>query len=108
MKEKEEAKRIIELFKNRYFTNNFYWVNKENYKQLQEIAIEVGCLCHSGKVGIIEWHDGFKNLGFRTYEKNNNITVFQKEPFLMHHEVATNYEDMINDYNKVKQQIENY
>ena len=68
-------------FKQKYFTNNFYWVNKENYKRLQEIALEVGCLCHTGKAEIIEWHEGFKNLGFRTYEKNNNVTVFQKESF---------------------------
>ncbi len=28
-------------FKQKYFTNNFYWVNKDNYKRLQEIALEV-------------------------------------------------------------------
>lgn len=85
-------------FKQKYFTNNFYWVDKENYKQLQEIAIVVGCLCHTGKPEIIEWHEGFKNLGFRTYEKNNNITVFQKEPFLLGNEEATNFEEMLLDY----------
>ena len=90
-------------FKLKYFTDNFYCVNKENYKKIQEIAIEVGCLCHTGKKEIIEWHEGFNNLGFRTYESNNNITVFQKEPFLLHNHVATNYEEMISEYNNLKQ-----
>ena len=36
-------------FKEKYFTNNFYWVNKDNYLRLQQIALEVGCLCHTGK-----------------------------------------------------------
>jgi hypothetical protein len=91
---------MIEDFKQKYFTDNFYWVNKENYKQLQEIAIEVGCLCHNGKSEIIEWHEGFKNLGFRTYEKNNNITVFQKEPFLIGGKTPTDYNEMLIDYSK--------
>lgn len=82
-------------FKEKFFTNNFYWVNEHNHKQLQEIAIEVGCLCHTGKREIIEWHDGFTNLGFRTYENNNNVTVFQKEPFLLSHESATDFNEMI-------------
>lgn len=85
-------------FKQKYFTNNFYWVDENNYRQLQEIALEVGCLCHTGKKEIINWHEGFKNLGFRTYEKNDNVTVFQKEPFLLHTEKATNYDEMINAY----------
>ena len=91
----------LQEFKQKYFTNNFYWVNENNYKQLQEIAIEVGCLCHTGTKDIINWHEGFKNLGFRTYEKNDNITVFQKEPFLMQNESATNFNEMLNDYEKV-------
>jgi len=87
-----------EEFKNKYFTNNFYWINENNYKKLQEIAIEVGCLCHTMKPVIINWHTGFTNIGFRTYKFNNNITVFQKEPFLMEHEKATGYDEMLNDY----------
>lgn len=59
----------LQEFKQKYFTNNFYWVNEKNYKQLQEIALEVGCLCHTGKKDIINWHEGFNNLGFRTYNK---------------------------------------
>ncbi len=82
-------------FKDKYFHNNFYWVNKENYKQLQEIGIEMGCLCHTGEKEIIDWHEGFVNLGFRT---NNNVTYFQKEPFLTVKESATRYEDMVNIY----------
>ena len=87
-----------EEFKQKYFTNNFYWVNKDNYKKLQEIALEVGCLCHTGHSEIIEWHEGFKNLGFRTYIKNNNVTFFQKEPFLISPEKPTEYEEMFNKY----------
>lgn len=87
-------------FKQKYFTNNFYWVDEKNYEKLQQIGIKVGCLCHTGDASIIKWHEGFKNLGFRTDEKNNNVTVFQKEPFLMHNEKATNFEEMIAEYVK--------
>ena len=90
-----------EEFKQKYFSNNFYWVDKSNYKQLQEIALKVGCLCHTGKNEIINWHEGFTNLGFRTYEKNNNITIFQKEPFLLHTEKATDYSEMINSFREL-------
>jgi hypothetical protein len=85
-------------FKYKYFFNNFYWVNENNYKKLQLIGIEMGCICHTGKTEIIDYHDGFKNLGFRT---SNNITKFQKECFLLSTDVATNYEEMIKDYNKL-------
>jgi len=91
----------LKEFKQKYFTNNFYWVNKENYKQLQEIGIKVGCLNPLKETNIIDWHEGFKNLGFRTYERNNNITVFQKEPFLLHNEKATNFNEMVESYNKL-------
>lgn len=89
-------------FKQKYFINNFYWVNKQNYKRLQEIGLEMDCLCHTGKKEIIDWHEGFKNLGFRTYERNNNVTVFQKEPFLLHDEKATDFGEMLNDYKNLK------
>lgn len=88
-------------FKQKYFTNNFYWVNEKNYSQLQEIGIEIGCLCHTGKKEIIAWHEGFKNLGFRTYERNNNVTVFQKEAFLSGNETATDFNEMIEYYSKL-------
>lgn len=91
----------VEEFRQTYFTNNFYWVNKENYKRLQEIAIEVGCLCHTGEAEIIEWHEGFKNLGFRTYENNSNITVFQKEPFLLHNHTVTDFNEMLFAYGQL-------
>ena len=91
----------LQEFKQKYFTNNFYWVNENNHQQIQEIALEVGCLCHTMKKDTIKWHEGFKNLGFRTYEKNNNVTVFQKEPFLLHTETATNFDEMLKDYESV-------
>lgn len=84
-------------FKQKYFFDNFYWINKENYKKLQEIAIEMGCICHTGSAEIIEWHEGFNNLGFRTY--NNNVTVFQKEAFLLHNQTATDFNEMLIAYN---------
>lgn len=90
-----------EDFKKEYFTNNFYWVNESNYEQLQNIALEMGCLCHTMKSEIIKWHEGFKNLGFRTYEKNNNVTVFQKEPFLLHNENATDFIKMLQSYRNI-------
>ena len=85
-------------FKQKYFTNSFYWVDKDNYEKLQNIGLEFGCLNPSGETSIIEWHEGFNNLGFRTYAKNGNITRFQKEPFLLHNQTATSFEEMINDY----------
>ena len=87
-----------EEFKQKYFTDNFYWVNEDNYKELQEIGIEVGCLCHTGKPEIIKWHDGFNNLGFKTYEKNVYGTVLQQEPILLENHIATNYQEMLSDY----------
>ena len=51
-----------------------------------------------GDLGLINWHEGFNNLGFRTYEKNKNVTRFQKEPFLMEHEKATDFDKMLIDY----------
>ena len=85
-------------FKDKYFTNNFYWVNETNYETLQKIALAFGCLCHTMKREIINWHEGFTNLGFRTYEKNGDVTVFQKEPFLLHNEKATSFDEMMKHY----------
>jgi len=87
-----------EEFKQKYFTDNFYWVTQSNYKELQEIGIEFGCVNPNKDKSIIEWHNGFTNLGFRTYERNGNITVFQKEAFLVCTQFATNYNEMIADY----------
>lgn len=91
----------LQEFKQKYFTNNFYWINESNHQQIQDIALEVGCLCHTMEKDTIKWHKGFKNLGFRTYEKNNNVTVFQKEPFLMSNETATNFDEMLKDYESI-------
>lgn len=91
-----------EHFKKKYFTNNFYWVYKENHKELQRIGIEIGCLNPLGKKEHIDWHEGFKNLGFRTYEENNYITKFQKEPFLLHNEDASSFQKMLRDYKQLK------
>jgi len=85
-------------FKEKYFTNSFYWVNESNYERLQHIGIKYGCVNPNGDCSIIEWHNGFNCLGFRTYEKNNFVTRFQKEPFLTHNEEAVDYEEMIRDY----------
>jgi len=90
-----------EEFKQKYFTNNFYWINENNYKRVQQIGIELGCLNPRQESEIINFHKGFTNLGFRTYEKNNGITVFQKEPFLLHNEVATDYQEMLIYHNKL-------
>ena len=45
----------LQEFKQKYFTNNFYWVNENNYQLLQDIALEVGCLCHTMKKDTIKW-----------------------------------------------------
>lgn len=89
----------LNTFKQKYFTNNFYWVNESNYKQLQEIAIEVGCLLFTKEKEIIKWHDGFNCLGFRT---RDGQTYFQKEAFLTHNETATDYNEMILKYKELK------
>jgi len=88
-------------FIEKYFTNNFYWINKDNFKILQEIGIEMNCVNPIGTKSIIDLHDGFVNLGFRT---ENGITKFQKECFLLHNEKATDYEQMIKDYQSIKTQ----
>lgn len=88
-------------FKIKYFTDNFYWVNKDNYKKLQEIGVEMGCLNPSGKESLIGWHEEFRNLGFRTYKKNKFVTYFQKEPFLIGGKKATDYNQMLLDYEKL-------
>jgi hypothetical protein len=82
-------------FIEKYFTNNFYWVNSENFKTLQEIGIEMNCVNPIGEKSIIDLHDGFNNLGFRT---KNGITKFQKECFLTSSETATNYNEMLINY----------
>jgi len=89
-------------FKAKYFTNNFYWVTPYNHKRLQEVGIELGCVNPSGNKSMIEWHDGFKNLGFRTRDENNGVTKFQKEPFLVHNHTATSFAEMIENYELVK------
>lgn len=94
-----------EEFKEKYFKNNFYWVNKGNYQELQNIGVALGCLNPNKDNSIIEWHEGFNNLGFRTYDKNGGITVFQKEPFLLYNEIATNYDNMLEDYKKTVNRI---
>ena len=83
-------------FKKKYFTNNFYWVNEKNHKQLQDIGIEFGCLNPLGYPGKIQWHEGFNNLGFRP--NGDHPTKFQKEGFLSDKESATSFEEMLDDY----------
>lgn len=82
-------------FIEKYFTNNFYWINADNFKKLQEIGIEMNCVNPIGEKTIIDLHDGFVNLGFRT---KNGITKFQKECFLVHGQTATDYNEMISAY----------
>lgn len=88
-------------FIKRFFRNNFYWVDEDNYKTLQEISLEIGCLCHTGEKEIIEWHKGFNNLGFRT---RGNQIYFQKEPFLTNRESSTSYQNMLVYYKQLKKQ----
>lgn len=87
-------------FKLKYFTNNFYWIDFNNYLMLQNIGVEFGCLNPVGTTSVIQWHDDFANLGFRTV--NNKPTRFQKECFLLAGKTATSYKDMINDYFNLK------
>ena len=46
-------------FISKYFSNNFYWVNAENFEKIQEIAFSVG----------IKWHTG-----------DNTVTPFERWP----------------------------
>ena len=74
-------------FKEKYLDNAFYWVNKGNFMDLQEILQDFGFKCHTGE-GFIYWHDEFKNLvtfpadkfhGFEYYQKmltDNAIDIF--------------------------------
>lgn len=64
-------------FKKWFFTDNHYNVNSKNCVEIQEIGLEMGCLCHTGKREMLEWRRGFKGLGFRT--DSNGQTFFQQE-----------------------------
>jgi hypothetical protein len=79
-------------FINKYFMDNFYWINKYNFKKIQEITTEMNCVNPNGEKSIIALHDGFNNLGIRT---KNGIAKFQKECFLIYEKEATNYSEMI-------------
>lgn len=85
-------------FIEKYFTDNFYWVNANNFKKLQEIAIEMNCVNPNGEKSIIDLHDGFTNLGIRT---KNGISKFQKECFLVYGKTATDYDEMISSYETI-------
>ena len=91
-----------EEFKEKYFTNNFYWVNFDNHINIQAIALKVGCLLHTGKAEMIDWHEGLNNLGFRT---RNGTTWIQKEEFLLGSEDATDYQEMARDYRKLLHEL---
>jgi len=86
-------------FKKKFFTDNFYWITKTNHIELQKIGLEMGCLLCNGEKDIINWHEGFNSLGFRTKE---NITYFQKEIFLTEKETSTNYMEMLREYKKLE------
>ena len=87
-------------FKQKYFTNNFYWINFNNYQTLQAIGVEFGCLNPVGTTSIIQWHDDFYNLGFRTV--GNKPTKFHKECFLLAGKKATSFDNMLNDYKQIR------
>lgn len=89
-----------EDFKKLYFTNNFYWIKLSNYKIIQQIGVEMGCVNSIGGTDLINMHEGFKNIGFRT--NTHGQTKFQKEAFLLHNESATDPNEMIIAYNSMK------
>ena len=86
-----------------YLKDAFYWVNKDNYITIQKVMQEFSINCHTGD-GIIEWHDGFKNLLTFPPDKSHNFEYYQKtdcwHPNSRYGE-PKNYQQMINDYNKL-------
>lgn len=64
-------------FKDKYLTNAFFWINKENHLKIQEILQEFGIKCHAGK-GFINWHDNFKNLVTFEPDKWHDFEYYQK------------------------------
>lgn len=98
----------LKEFKSKYFTNNFYWVDENNFEKLQEIAFSVGCRWCTKDKKIIKWisevsKDKFphNNLAFRTTLENDNITQCQAEPFLSYKEEATDFDKMLKDYKNI-------
>ena len=59
-----------QTFKQKYLTNAFFWINKENHIEIQKILQEFGIRLHTGS-GFIKWHEGFKN--FCTFAPNKFI-----------------------------------
>jgi len=90
------------IFKEKYLTDSFFFIkNEKQASQLQEIAIEMGCLCHTGKPEIIEWHEGFKNLMF--WAKGEK-TFFQKISFFLpgsSYGDPVSWESFMDDYNRI-------
>jgi len=89
----------LEEFKAKYFTNNFYWINKHNCEGIQMIGLEVGCLLHTGEKDFITWEEGITNLGYRT---KGGQTYCQRECFLAGGKKATDTGKMIADYKELK------
>ena len=82
---------------NKYLNNAFYWVNKGNFMDLQEILQDFGFKCHTGE-GFIHWHDGFKNLVTFPADKFHGFEYYQKTDVWLpnsRYGEAKNYEDMI-------------
>ena len=84
-------------FKEKYLDNAFYWVNKGNFMDLQEILQDFGFKCHTGE-GFIHWHDGFKSLVTFPTDKFHGFEYYQKADVWLpnaRYGEAKNYEDMI-------------
>jgi hypothetical protein len=90
-----------EEFKETYLINSFFWIDKNNYLQLQKILQEFGFACHTGS-GIIDWHIGFNNLQTFQPDQFHDFEYYQKTDFW--HSNASygepkNYELLLIDYN---------
>jgi hypothetical protein len=93
-----------EEFKTKWIDDSFYWVNEDNYLKLQDILQEFGVKCHVGGRGLINWHDGFKNIVTFKPGKWHDFEYYQKTDFWhkdSRYGDPKDYDLMLKDYSEV-------
>jgi len=91
-------------FKEAYLDNAFFWVNENNYLELQDILQEFGIKCHIGGNNLIGWHDGFKNLVTFPADQFHNFEYYQKVDCWLpntRYGEPKDIEKLISEYNKL-------
>jgi hypothetical protein len=92
-------------FKEKYLSNNFFWVSSEEQAdKIQSIMLEFGLRCHTGDKSKIKWHEGFKNIVAFPRDKFHDFEYFQKVDVCLRNASygePVNYEAFLSDYNSL-------